>query len=427
MAGPIYPSVRPSLSNPALKRDVNSSPGRAPSTQQLSFQPSTPGTPQPAQGGYQAKGGFDLSGPSASEQAYGQYGSQLAAPGQTESYAQQGVPQFQQPGRAETYARDPQGLQRATAGTESYGAFSTAAPLLGQRSATERFNAAGGPDNNATASGQYFNSLSGGQNLPAANMDAYYNRQREVGGAQLDKAAAARGMFGSTAALDQQRQLTADLGGQQARDEAQYGLSRAGLTDQIMGGAASRADTAGLGRYNSLLGGAQASDSSLLGRLGQLGQISGQADSQGLSRYLGQFGVQQGADAGQIGRFNAGLGGVQAADGNLQGRLGLLGQGAGAADAGRLGRVNAVGDQLNGLTAGAGNLVGSSYNDMFNANQGYIDMASQLGLGAGNQALQGAIANTQGVQALGAQQQAAAGQADQTALNIYGQIAGRKK
>jgi hypothetical protein len=340
------------------------------------------------------QGGFDLSGPSAQEEAYGKYGSQLAAPSKAEGYNAQHGGQFAAPGAAQQFAANLNGLSQARAGTSAGGAYAAASPALQTQSAQERFAKSGGVDQarGGTASGQYWQGLQGGANLPAADMGAYYDRAQKVGSAQIDNAAAARGMFGSTAAMDQQRQLAADLGGQRARDEAQYGLSRAGLQDQIFGGAASRADNAGLGAYGAQLNAAQASDQGLLGRLGLSGNMAGGADQAGLNSYLGQFGVAQGSDAGAIQRFNAGMSGSQAADQGLTSRLGLLGQGAQSADQGRTGRIGMAHDALAGITAGTGAVLDNAYTDMFSTDQGYMDMASQLGLGAGNQALQGSIA-----------------------------------
>jgi hypothetical protein len=376
-----------------------------------------------------AQGGFDLSGPSAAESAYGQYAGQLGQKGATENYVAQHAGQLNSPGRAESYASNPQAYGQAAGSTASAGAYGQAQPALSGQSAQERFAATADPSQqtNATAAGQYWNSLQGGANLPARDMSAYYDRARETGAAGLDKAAAARGMFGSTAALDQQRQLQSDIGGQQARDEAQYGLDRAGLSDQIMGGASSRADSAGLGRFNSLLGAAGGSDAGLLGRIGQLGNMAGGVDSAGLGKYLGEFGVAQGGDAGQISRFNTGLAGRQASDNQLQGRLGLVGQGAALSDAGRTGRIGMFADQLGNLTAGATGLVGKAHDGMLNTDQGYMDMASQLGLGAGAQNLQSAIGNTAAVGAQGATMTAAGAGADQNAASIYGLISGAGK
>ncbi len=402
-------------SNPALKGANNTSQQRVSLPQSYAQQP--------------AQGGFDLSGPSAQEAAYGKYAGQLGQAGRTENYATQNVGQFQQPSRAEAYAGNPNAFNQAAGSTAGAYTFGQAAPALGGQSAQERFAGAQNIDQTmgATASGQYWNSLQGGNNLPAQDMSAYYDRARETGSAGLDKAAAARGMFGSTAALDQQRQLQADIGGQQARDEAQYGLQRAGLQHNIMGGAAGQADTAGLGRYNTLLGAAGASDQGLLARLGLMGNLGGAADSAGLSKYLGQFGVQQGGDAGQIARFGAGLSGVQAADQGMLGRLGTLGQGAASSDAGRTGRIGMFSDPLGNLTAGASGIVGKAYEGMLGTDQGYIDMATQLGLGAGAQNLQNAIGNTAAVGAQGANMTAAGAGADAQAANIYGLISGAGK
>lgn len=352
-------------------------------------QPYSGGTATPHPAGQ--PGGFDLSGPSAQESAYSQYGGQLGQKGATENFVGQNAGALAGPGRTS-------------------GVFGQAQPALAGQSAQERFLGTDpNQQSNATASGQYWNSLQGGANLPAANMDAYYKRAQEKGAAQLDKAAAARGMFGSTAALDQQRQLSADLGAAQSQAEAQYGLQRAGLADQIMGGAAGRADTSGLGRFNAMQGAAQGADAGLLARLGLSGQLGATAD------------------AGDLSRFGAGLGAAQASDQSMLGRLGLLGQGAAGSDAGKLGRTGMFADQLGNLTAGASGIVGQGYAGMLGADQEAFDQATQLSLGAGAQNLNNAISNTNTTAAQGAGLQATGAAADQSAANIYGLLSGSGK
>lgn len=329
-------------------------------------------------------GGFDLSGPSAQEQAYGQYGGQLGQKGATEAYASQNAGQLAGKSRAGSYAD-----QLGNIGPSAQERF------LGTDPSQQR---------GATASGQYWNSLQGGANLPSADLNPYYNRAQEKGSAQIDKAAAARGMFGSTAALDQQRQLSADLGAQQAKDEAQYGLQRAGLSDQIMGGAAGRADTAGLGQFGALQNAAQGADQGLMARLGLGANIAGAGDS------------------GDLARFGMGLQNAQAGDQAMLARLGLMGQGAAASDAGKLGRTGMFSDQLGRLTEGASNIVGQGYAGMLGADQQYMDQAMQLGLGAGAQGLNNAISASNTTAAQGAGLQATGAAADTSAANTANMI-----
>lgn len=443
---------------------------------------------------------------------------------------------------------------------------------LNTQSAAERFNGAQTIDKEmgATASGQYWDSLQDDEVVPQ-DMSAYYDRAREKGVAQLDRAAASRGMFNSSAALDQQRELASDIGAQQAQAEADYAVKASLARNDIMGGASAQADTAGLGRYNTLLGGAQAADEGLTSRLELAGEqaadvddvslgragmdvsrfnaitgaanqadqaaidsarfgldTAGQADDTntgrfvaqndaargvdaaglgvanlglnaalgadanslgrytaqnnvanavdqaGLASYMGQAGVQndadtadtsrfsavnnaaqgmdansiasfigqgnlvneadrnnlasyigqanvqslasqtaldrvrtaqngaQGADAASLGLSNLGLNAATSADQAEIDRLGLLGQGAASADASRINRSTAFGNQLNATTAAALGITGAAYADMFGTDQGYIDAATQMGFGAGGQALSGAQANQAAVGANGA-------------------------
>jgi hypothetical protein len=312
------------------------------------------------------QGGFDMSGPGAAEDAYARYGSQLAAPGATEAYAG---------------ANTPGSARSQTASGQYAGTYN---PMAGQ-SALQGIAGQGGAGQDAaqaaTASGQYWNSLQGQSNVPK-DMGAYYDRQYEKGAQRINNQAGARGMYNSSAALDQQTQFASDLGGQQARDEAQYGLQSSDLNNRIMSGAASAADSAGMSRYNSGANVAQA------------------AGAEGTSRYLaGLQGAGQ-ADTAGLGMYGAGLQGAQASDNALTGRLGLLGQGAMGADQSRQGRVGSVYNNLSGLAGDLSGVAGASYADGLAADQGLYDMGQQMSLGAG-------LANLTGVQ-------------NQSALNMAG-------
>lgn len=108
----------------------------------------------------------------------------------------------------------------------------------------------------------------------SANLDPYYDRAKERAVSDIDKSFGARGMFGSSAATGQIGQTVADLEATKARDEANYGLSRA----------AEQRAWAGLG-----------------------GNLAGQAQQSELARLMGAGGLAQGFDANALARVNSGM------------------------------------------------------------------------------------------------------------------------
>lgn len=69
------------------------------------------------------------------------------------------------------------------------------------------------------------------------NMDPYYNNAERNTVNDINKQMAARGSYGSSNAIGNISNATTNLRSQQAKDEAQYGLQRAGLMGQLGTGA----------------------------------------------------------------------------------------------------------------------------------------------------------------------------------------------
>lgn len=138
-----------------------------------------------------------------------------------------------------------------------------------------------------TASGRYWDSLQ--QNptaLPDANLDAYYDRQREKAQAGIDRAMAARGLFGSSASYDASREMLRDLAAEQVKAESDYSLAAALARNDISSSAARGADEAGLSRYTARNEAARGVDSAALG-LSRLGLDARTAnDENTLGRYV---------------------------------------------------------------------------------------------------------------------------------------------
>jgi hypothetical protein len=148
-----------------------------------------------------------------------------------------------------------------------------------------------------TASGRYWDQLQQDPTaLPDANLDAYYDRQREKAQAGIDRAMAARGLCGSSASYDASREMLLDLGAQQVKDESDYSLASALARNDISSGAARGADEAGLARYASRNDAAQGADAAALG-LSRLGLDARSAnDANTLARYTARNNVSNNVD-----------------------------------------------------------------------------------------------------------------------------------
>lgn len=345
-------------------------------------------TPQP--GPQYAQDGFDISGAGQAEKAYGQYGHLLGAPGATERFAGDPGQYDRAVGGTRTAAYTAQ--HDPMAGPSRVDAFTAGNKPLDGRGATESlYGDAGAYDRegSSTAAGQYWNSLKGASNIPK-DMSAYYDRAREKGAAAVDRSAAARGQFNSSHAMDQQRELNADISARQAQDEAKYGLESADLNNRIRSGASQAADRSAAERFGQRVDSARASDSSGMGRYnaGYTAALGG--GNLDLDRYrAGLTGAQQTDSAGDT-RYGSQLRGATSADDALTGRISTLGQGAVAADRSRLDRVGAFGDRLAGLTGAVGTTAGGAYDDLLRTDQGLVDLGSQYSLGSGLASLNGA-------------------------------------
>lgn len=67
------------------------------------------------------------------------------------------------------------------------------------------------------------------------NMDPYYDNAQRLSDRSIDASMAARGSYGSSNAMGQLANADTNLRAQQARDEAQYGLSRYGMASSLAG------------------------------------------------------------------------------------------------------------------------------------------------------------------------------------------------
>lgn len=185
------------------------------------------------QGGAQQPGGYGQGrpgyNPNPNQGGYGQQpagnpmqGLDFTKQGAGESFYQQNQGAFKTPGMGENYSADVM---------NRYGGGNTP-----------------GVSNNAQSQYQSFQ-----QNQPnlSANMDPFYNNAIRKGNEDIRTNMAAKGAYGSSTADDQTREMVTDLRSQQAREEAQYGLQRAGEMrgwQQTGGSLASAADASSRGQ-----------------------------------------------------------------------------------------------------------------------------------------------------------------------------------
>src|SRR5688500_7663291 len=142
------------------------------------------------------------------------------SPGLQQGTAIEGDYNMQGPGAAEQY-------------------YAAAAPFYGQSGFGDQYwqqqqgRIQGGPQGLTSNAQTAFN-----QGLQtSADMSPYYDRAKERAVSDVDKSFASRGMFGSSAATGQVSQAVTDLEAQRSRDEAQYGLQRAGMLGSLGSGA----------------------------------------------------------------------------------------------------------------------------------------------------------------------------------------------
>lgn len=156
-------------------------------------------------------------------------------------------------------------------------------PTMSEMFAQGAINKGAGPgvSNRADEAYQSFNGSS------PANMDPYYANERRKAEENINRATAARGVYGSSAANDMIGEAFTNLGADQAKAEAQYGLQRGSLLGSLAQGADSSSATASRDR---------------LGWTSALSSIANGADASGLSRVVSGANVAGAAQGAQRNR-----------------------------------------------------------------------------------------------------------------------------
>lgn len=142
------------------------------------------------------------------------------------------------------------------------------------------------------------------QNLAPANMGAYYDRAGEQAIQGIDKQAASRGVYGSSAAQELGQSTLTDLAAQRSLQEAQYGLSRADMMGRLGQGAATSQQAA----LGTVAGSEQQRRGMEFEVLRGLADMGIAVDQSRLNRILGLFDANigmAGAQSGIIGAADA--------------------------------------------------------------------------------------------------------------------------
>lgn len=176
----------------------------------------------------------------------------------------------------------------------------------------------------------------------SANLDPYYNNAERRGEEKIRAVMGAKGMYGSSGADDQIREMYTNFEGDKAKAEAQYGLDRS----------------------NAMLGWENAGANEAHG----VDTLSAARSANELSWLQGLGGLATNADNAQLSYLNSGMNAAMGA-GNQQ-----------------LGREGQAWNQQMGL----GNAVSGQYSDYINAlygsDAGWVDDTSNIGIAQGGNA-----------------------------------------
>ncbi len=146
-----------------------------------------------------------------------------------------------------------------------------------------------GPPKSTNWAQQQYQQFSGSQ---PADMSSYYDNAVRRGSEDIQRAYGATGSYGSTRSMDAQAENSMNLRAQQAKDQAQYDLSRGALGGQLAG----QADNS-----------SRANISSDLGWLQGLGGLAMGVDQNNLQRQLGLGNLALGVDQGNLASLMGGM------------------------------------------------------------------------------------------------------------------------
>lgn len=316
------------------------------------YQTESPGTP--TTGGLEPGTAFmqdvDMTRQGAAEQFFRNFGSGFTAPTLSQQFA------------GDTFSR--YGNQTPGVSNNAQGVFGTAAGMGMPRNVQDVFS----DTRLGVPAAESARELATFRGSTPANMDPFYENAARKGADRINRQMGARGMYGSSSALEQIGEMNTNLAAEQAKEEAQYGLSRAQLGGQLAGAA----DTTALSRsglLGTLGGAADAAVNTRLGTLGNLGQgadassLAGSRNAMDWARGLSD--IFQGTDAGRVAALTSGMSAAGAAQGAQRAR---------AQDA--FGNEMAFGGALSGT-------MGKAYGDIFDRDMSALNDVMTLFTGAG--------------------------------------------
>lgn len=238
--------------------------------------------PSPNYPGYgpQAFPGWPVPAPMSTPQAP-PFKGDLSNPGAAESFFNQNMSRFTGTGPGQQYAGN-------------------AADKLGQKGSGAdywqgvqgAFNAPKAVAQNAQGAYNQF------QNSTPADTSSYYNQAVTNANKDVNNQMAARGLYNSSAATNQLATTDANIRAQQAQEDAQYGLQRAGLGGSL----ASGADTSSRGASQDMLS-----------WLGTGGQLANQLQNLNTNQFMNLGNMGLAMNQGDLSRLGAGMNAAEGA------------------------------------------------------------------------------------------------------------------
>lgn len=345
---------------------------------------------------FQATGGNYMES-GQGEKAWDQYGGHYSAPGQAENFYQQNQQKWTGPGaRAQAYANN-QGVYNTPGTGETTG-----------QNIVDKYGFGGTPKVSQNSQDWWKQTQA---NMPRidteAGLDPYYKNAEKRSLESLSRQQAARGVYGSTAALNDTQRAITDLNAERANREADYNLRAigeqrawAGLGGQLAGSAdqnslmQSQNEMNWMNNLNNWAHGVQdqQQDRAQQGLNAAFGLDS--ADLAGLNAgWNASLGAQQmGND-----RVGQALAGANQAQNQTMGRLGQGQQAAMGSQSAQQGRSQQLFENNLAVADRQAQAAQQAYENMFREQQQLLDSAIAAELGLSAEALNQSYRTQQGV------------------------------
>lgn len=333
-----------------------------------------PGGPQPisfGSGSYNpttAPFGFDMTMPGVAEEMWNNnQGMWFDTPGI--DWVDQQLPQFNDPWAYEQWVAQNASSMGGPSNTGQY--WAGVSGSMNQPSGAEQAIRGGykGPNNAQTA----FDMTKG--RLPGSfqpQFDAYYDRMKDKAMSDVNAQSAARGVYGSNAALNSSIGTGLDIEAQRAKAATDFML--ADSQNQMnwlnsLSGQGRSADLSGLGIFGANLQGAQYG----LDKTKTLGELAFRADAADMDRDRFEADLMKTADDARASRIGAGVSTALSSDAARQGRLRDAFDFAGQAQDAREGRINTLYGQNAQFSNDVVDFLGQNYDALLGADKQMSD------------------------------------------------------